>query len=107
MEKEERVMLVRALNDIKFSLYNSRLNSPKIKRSEFERIVDSAKFRFNQAADAIDECFKEFFPPKISFYEKENMQKEENDGNKISGPTLVKHDSHFKSRYEDPNSKAA
>ena len=106
MEKEKRKELVEALNDIKFSLYSSKLKSPKIKRSEFKKIVDSAKFRFNKVIDAIDDCFREYFPPKISFYAKEDVQKE-NNGNNISGPTLVKRDnSHFKSR-SDENSQAA
>ncbi len=107
MEKEKRKELVEALNDIKFSLYSSKLKSPKIKRPEFKKIVDSAKFRFNKVIDAIDDCFREYFPPKISFYEKEDVQKE-NNGNNISGPTLVKRDNnHFKSRSDETNSQAA
>lgn len=105
MEKEKRKELVEALNDIKFSLYSSKLKSPKIKRSEFKKIVDSAKFRFNKVIDAIDDCFREYFPPKISFYAKEDVQKEENNGNNISGPTLVKRDN--KSRSDETNSQAA
>lgn len=113
MEKEKRKELVEALNDIKFSLYSSKLKSPKIKRSEFKKIVDSAKFRFNKVIDAIDDCFREYFPPKISFYEKENVQtnEENNSGPTNSGPTkgptLVKRNgNHFISK-DETNSQAA
>ena len=53
MEKEKRKELVEALNDIKFSLYSSKLKSPKIKRSEFKKIVDSGKIPI---IEQIDSC---------------------------------------------------
>ena len=96
--------LIDALLDIRLALSIKKIVSPTIMKSEFRKILDDTKIRYDSVKDAIENVFDEYFPKTkkesnvidfSEFVKKEEPIYEETGAEK--GTSLVKRDGHFNS----------
>lgn len=104
MPKSFRSNLIDALLEIRLTLSIKKIVSPTIMKSEFKKILDDTKERFNEVKDALDNVFDEYFPRAkkennvIEFAEfARSKESSFEDGGAEKGRSLVKRDGHFNS----------
>lgn len=115
LSSDERKKVIDSLLDIRLSLSIKKITKKTISKAELKNIIDDAKQKTesNTVKDEIDKVFDEYFVSKkeertesnenksLSIEEMENIVNSKinfkEEGNAITGNSLVKRDNHFNS----------